>query len=145
MAGTFTTRTLNIATGAVETMHDLTHACSAFLREAAHGRNGLLNVFTPHATSGLAIIETGAGSDDDLLAALRGILPADGRWQDRHGSPGHGSPGHGSGHVLPALVPPHATLPVVNGELELGTSQSVVLVNTDRDSAERQVRLSFLG
>ncbi|MEI5133141.1 YjbQ family protein [Streptomyces libani] len=140
MAGTFTTRTLTIATGATETMHDLTNACSAFLREAAHGRNGLLNVFTPHATSGLAVIETGAGSDDDLLAALRGILPADDRWGDRHGGPGRGS-----GHVLPALVPPHATLPVVDGELELGTSQSLVLVNTDRDSAERQVRLSFLG
>ncbi|MGW8972755.1 YjbQ family protein [Streptomyces platensis] len=138
MAGTFTTRT--ITTGATETMHDLTNACSAFLREAAHGRNGLLNVFTSHPTSGLAIIETGAGSDDDLLAALRGILPADDRWGDRHGGPGHGS-----GHVLPALVPPHATLPVVDGELELGSSQSVVLVNTDRDGPERQVRLSFLG
>ncbi|MEU8916429.1 MULTISPECIES: YjbQ family protein [Streptomyces] len=140
MAGTFTTRTINMATGATETMHDLTNACAAFLREAAHGRNGLLNVFTPHATSGLAVIETGAGSDDDLLAALRGILPADDRWGDRHGGPGHGS-----GHVLPALVPPHATLPVVDGKLELGASQSVVLVNTDRDSPERQVRLSFLG
>ncbi|MCX5451528.1 YjbQ family protein [Streptomyces nigrescens] len=140
MAGTFTTRTLTMATGATETMHDLTNACSAFLREAAHGRNGLLNVFTPHATSGLAVIETGAGSDDDLLAALRGILPADDRWGDRHGGPGRGS-----GHVLPALVPPHATLPVVDGKLELGASQSVVLVNTGRDSAERQVRLSFLG
>ncbi|MFC9241802.1 YjbQ family protein [Streptomyces decoyicus] len=138
MAGTFTTRTITI--GATETMHDLTNACSAFLREAAHGRNGLLNVFTPHPTSGLAVIETGAGSDDDLLAALRGILPADDRWGDRHGGPGHDS-----GHVLPALVPPHATLPVVDGELELGTSQSVVLVNTDRDGPERQVRLSFLG
>ncbi|MFJ6752828.1 MULTISPECIES: YjbQ family protein [unclassified Streptomyces] len=140
MAGTFTTRTINIATGATETMHDLTVACSAFLREAAHGRNGLLNVFTPHATSGLAIIETGAASDDDLLAALRDILPADDRWRDRHGSPGHGS-----SHVLPALVPPHATLPVVDGELELGTSQSVVLVISNRDSPERQVRLTFLS
>ncbi|GES29244.1 YjbQ family protein [Streptomyces angustmyceticus] len=140
MAGTFTTRTITMATGATETMHDLTNACSAFLREAAHGRNGLLHVFTPHPTSGLAIIETGAGSDDDLLAALRGVLPADDRWGDRHGSPGHGS-----GHVLPALVPPHATLPVVDGELELGASQSVVLVNTDQDGPERQVRLSFLG
>ncbi|MEV7383693.1 YjbQ family protein [Streptomyces lydicus] len=140
MAGTFTTRTINIAVGATETMHDLTNACSAFLREAAHGRNGLLNVFTPHATSGLAIIETGAGSDNDLLAALREILPADDRWRDRHGRPGHGSD-----HVLPALVPPHATLPVVDGELELGTSQSVVLVNSNGDSPERQVRLSFLS
>ncbi|MEV5123655.1 YjbQ family protein [Streptomyces decoyicus] len=140
MAGTFTTRTINIATGAAETMHDLTNACSAFLREAAHRRSGLLNVFTPHATSGLAIIETGADSDDDLLAALRGVLPADDHWGDRHSGPGHGS-----GHVLPALVPPHATLPVVEGELVLGASQSVVLVNTDRDSPERQVQLSFLG
>ncbi|MEE4421549.1 YjbQ family protein [Streptomyces bugieae] len=140
MAGTFTTRTVTLATGATETMHDLTNACSAFLREVAHGRNGLLNVFTPHATSGLAVIETGAGSDDDLLAALRDILPADGRWQDRHGGPGRGG-----GHVLPALVPPHATLPVVDGELQLGPSQSVVLVNSDRDSSERAVRLSFLS
>ncbi|MGG2460175.1 YjbQ family protein [Streptomyces sp. N2A] len=140
MAGTFTTRTINITTGSTETLHDLTNACSAFLREAAHGRNGLLNVFTAHATSGLAIIETGAGSDDDLLAALRDILPADDRWRDRHSGPGRGG-----AHMLPALVPPHATLPVVDGELELGTSQSVVLVNTDRDSPERQVRLSFLS
>ncbi|MEV0495283.1 YjbQ family protein [Streptomyces atratus] len=140
MAGTFTTRTINITTGSTETLHDLTNACSAFLREVAHGRNGLLNIFTLHATSGLAIIETGAGSDDDLLTALRDILPADDRWQDRHGSPGHGR-----AHMLPALVPPHATLPVVDGALELGTSQSVVLVNTDRDSPERQVRLSFLS
>ncbi|UKY51254.1 YjbQ family protein [Streptomyces inhibens] len=135
MAGTFTTRAITLTTGSAETMHDLTNACTAFLREAAHGRNGLLNVFTPHATSGLAVIETGAGSDDDLLAALRDILPADARWRDRHGS----------GLVLPALVPPHATLPVVDGELELGAAQSVVLVNTSRDSSECHVRLSFLG
>ncbi len=140
MAGTFTTRTVNVTTGATETMHDLTNACSAFLREVAHGRDGLLNVFTPHATSGLAVIETGAGSDDDLLAALRGILPADDRWQDRHGAPAAGRD-----HMLPALVPPHATLPVVGGELELGTSQSVVLVTAGRDTPDRQVRLSFLG
>ncbi|MFH8573023.1 YjbQ family protein [Streptomyces sp. NPDC017993] len=140
MAGTFTTRTINVTTGSTETLHDLTNACSAFLREAAHGRNGLLNVFTAHATSGLAIIETGAGSDDDLLAALRDILPAGDRWRDRPDGPGRGG-----AHVLPALVPPHATLPVVDGELELGTSQSVVLVITDGDSPEHQVRLSFLS
>ncbi|ANZ17674.1 YjbQ family protein [Streptomyces noursei] len=140
MAGTFTTRTINITTGSTETLHDLTNACSVFLREVAHGRNGLLNIFTPHATSGLAVIETGAGSDNDLLAALRDLLPADDRWQDRHGSPDRSS-----AHMLPALVPPHATLPVVDGELELGTSQSVVLVSTDRDTPERHVRLSFLS
>ncbi|MEU5428418.1 YjbQ family protein [Streptomyces olivoreticuli] len=140
MASTFTTRTITVTTGSAETMHDLTNACSAFLREAAHGRNGLLNVFTPHATAGLAVIETGAGSDDDLLAALRDVLPADDRWRDRHGGPGQGRD-----HALPALVPPHATLPVVDGELELGDSQSVVLVDTDRGNPDRQVRLSFLS
>ncbi|MBT2384988.1 YjbQ family protein [Streptomyces sp. ISL-11] len=140
MADTFTTRTINVPTGSVETVYDLTDACSAFLRETARGRDGLLNVFTPHATAGLAVIETGSGSDDDLLAALQDLLPADDRWRHRHGSPGHGRD-----HVLPALVPPHATLPVVGGELQLGTWQSVVLVDTNIDNPDRKVRLSFLG
>lgn len=140
MAGTFTTRTIDITTGSTETMHDLTNACSAFLREVAHGRDGLLNVFTPNVTSGLAVIETGAGSDDDLLAALREVLPADDRWRDRYGGSSHGR-----GHLLPALVPPHATLPVAGGELVLGTAQSVVLVSAGRDDPDSQVRLSFLG
>lgn len=111
-----------------------------FLRTSASGRDGLLNIFVPHATAGIAILETGAGSDDDLLATLHDLLPADDRWRHRHGSPGHGRD-----HVLPALVPPHATLPVVGGRLELGTWQSVCLVDTNRDNPERQVRLSFLG
>ncbi|MDX6346066.1 MAG: hypothetical protein QOF84_856, partial [Streptomyces sp.] len=85
MADAFTTRTIDITTGSAETVHDLTTACAAFLREAAHGRDGLLNVFVPHATAGVAVIETGAGSDDDLLAALRDLLPADNRWRHRHG------------------------------------------------------------
>lgn len=140
MADTFTTRTLSVPTGSVETVYDLTDACSAFLQEAARGRDGLLNVFTPHATAGLAVIETGAGSDDDLLAALHDLLPADDRWRHRHGTPGHGRD-----HVLPALVPPHATLPVIGGELALGTWQSVVLVDTNVDNPDRHVRLSFLG
>lgn len=140
MADTFTTRVVDVTTGAAETAYDLTAACTSFLRDAAHGRDGLLNVFVPHATAGVAVIETGAGSDDDLLAALRDLLPADDRWRHRHGSPGHGRD-----HVLPALVPPHATLPVIGGRLELGTWQSVVLVDTNRDNPRRQVRLSFLG
>jgi secondary thiamine-phosphate synthase enzyme len=140
MADAFTTRTIDITTGSAETVHDLTTACAAFLREAAHGRDGLLNVFVPHATAGVAVIETGAGSDDDLLAALRDLLPADNRWRHRHGTPGHGRD-----HVLPALVPPHATLPVIGGQLELGTWQSVVLVDTNISNVNRQVRLSFLG
>ncbi|WP_127360520.1 YjbQ family protein [Actinacidiphila soli] len=140
MADAFTTRTIDITTGSTETVYDLTSACAAFLREAAHGRDGLLNVFVPHATAGVAVIETGAGSDEDLLAALHDLLPADNRWRHRHGSPGHGRD-----HVLPALVPPHATLPVIGGQLELGTWQSVVLVDTNVDNPRRQVRLSFLG
>ncbi|MFD3354424.1 secondary thiamine-phosphate synthase enzyme YjbQ [Streptomyces fradiae] len=140
MSDAFTTRTLDVTTGRRETVHDLTDACAAFLDEAAAGRDGLLNVFTPHATAGIAVIETGSGSDDDLLAALHTLLPADDRWQHRHGSPGHGRD-----HVLPALVPPHATLPVIAGRLALGTWQSICLVDTNKDNPDRQVRLSFLG
>ncbi|XUZ28013.1 YjbQ family protein [Streptomyces sp. RMIT01] len=140
MSDSFTTTVLNITTGMAETVTDLTRACEEFLTRAASGRDGLLNVFVPHATAGIAVLETGAGSDDDLLAALHHLLPADDRWQHRHGSPGHGRD-----HVLPALVPPHATLPVIGGRLELGTWQSVCLVDTNRDNANREVRLSFLG
>jgi secondary thiamine-phosphate synthase enzyme len=140
MPGTFTTTTLTISTGSQETVTDLTDACERFLAENADGGDGLLNIFVPHATAGIAVIETGAGSDDDLLAALHTLLPADDRWQHRHGSPGHGRD-----HVLPALVPPHATLPVMGGRLELGTWQSVCLVDTNKDNPDRQVRLSFLG
>ncbi|MET8858317.1 secondary thiamine-phosphate synthase enzyme YjbQ [Streptomyces sp. NPDC004579] len=140
MSDAFTTQVLHVSSGSSETVVDLTRDCEAFLREVAAGRDGLLNVFVPHATAGIAIIETGAGSDDDLLTALHSLLPADDRWQHRHGSPGHGRD-----HVLPAIVPPHATLPVVDGALELGTWQSVCLVDTNRDNPNRQVRLSFLG
>ncbi|MEV0965040.1 MULTISPECIES: secondary thiamine-phosphate synthase enzyme YjbQ [unclassified Streptomyces] len=140
MPEAFTTRVLDLTTGTAETVTDLTRACEEFLADAAGGRDGLLNVFVPHATAGIALIETGAGSDNDLLSALHVLLPADDRYQHRHGSPGHGRD-----HVLPALVPPHATLPVVGGRLELGTWQSVCLVDTNKDNPERQVRLSFLG
>ena len=140
MATTFTSKLLPVHTGREETVFDLTADCAQFLREAAAGTDGLLNVFVPHATAGVAVIETGAGSDDDLLAALRELLPADQRWRHRHGSPGHGRD-----HVLPALVPPHATLPVIGGRLELGTWQSIVLVDTNRDNPDRTVRLTFHG
>ena len=136
----FATHLLRVRTGRAETVYDLTADCEAFLRGAARGADGLLNVFVPHATAGVAVLETGAGSDDDLLAALKDLLPADERW--RHS---HGSPGHGRDHVLPAFIAPHATLPVIGGRLELGTWQSVVLVDTNRDNPDRQVRLSFLG
>ncbi|GAA1518462.1 secondary thiamine-phosphate synthase enzyme YjbQ [Streptomyces albidochromogenes] len=140
MTDTFRTRIISVTTGSEETVCDVTDMCATFLQEEAQGRDGLLNVFTPHATAGLAIIETGAGSDADLLAALHQLLPADNRWQHRHGSTGHGRD-----HVLPAIVPPHATLPVIGGALELGTWQSVVLVDTNKDNPRRQIRLSFLG
>jgi secondary thiamine-phosphate synthase enzyme len=140
MSAAFITRVLHVSSGSVERIVDLTRDCEAFLSETVAGRDGLLNVFVPHATAGIAVIETGAGSDDDLLAALHTLLPADDRWQHRHGSPGHGRD-----HVLPAIVPPHATLPVVGGRLELGTWQSVCLVDTNKDNPERQVRLTFVG
>ncbi|MGW1186110.1 YjbQ family protein [Streptomyces drozdowiczii] len=140
MSSAFTTTVLQITTGSTETVTDLTPDCEQFLARAASGRDGLLNIFVPHATAGIAVLETGAGSDDDLLATLHTLLPADNRWQHRHGTPGHGRD-----HVLPALVPPHATLPVIAGSLELGTWQSVCLVDTNMAKDNRQVRLSFLG
>ncbi|WP_433869695.1 secondary thiamine-phosphate synthase enzyme YjbQ [Saccharopolyspora sp. CA-218241] len=130
---------LEIRTGSSEVVRDLTRDCARFL-ESAGAEDGLLNVWVPHATAGLAIIETGAGSDDDLLAALRDLLPADDRWRHRHGSPGHGRD-----HVMPALVPPYATVPVLGGRMALGTWQSVCLVDTNGDNAARTVRLSFLA
>ena len=129
--------TLSVRTGGTEVVRDLTSECASFVRDAG---DGLLHVFVPHATAGVAVIETGAGSDEDLLAALDELLPADGRWRHRHGSPGHGRD-----HVLPALVPPYATVPVVGGRLQLGTWQSICLVDTNGDNPSRQVRLSFLG
>jgi secondary thiamine-phosphate synthase enzyme len=126
-----------VRTGSRRAVHDLTEQASAFVR----GRgDGILHVFVPHATAGLALIETGAGSDDDLLAALEELLPADGRWQHRHGTPGHGRD-----HVMPALVPPYASIPVLDGRLALGTWQSICLVDLNVDNALRQVRLSFLS
>lgn len=116
---------------------DLTDAVRRFC--GTH-RDGLCNVFVPHATAGVAIIETGAGSDDDLLDTLERLLPRDDRY--RHS---HGSFGHGADHVLPALVSPSVTVPVQTGRPLLGTWQSVVLVDLNRDNPQRNVRLSFLG
>ncbi|MER5349828.1 YjbQ family protein [Kitasatospora sp. NPDC002551] len=136
----FRTETFEITTGSQEVALDITDRCSRFLDGHAAGRDGLLNVFVPHATAGIAVLETGSGSDADLLAALRDLLPADDRWMHRHGSAGHGRD-----HVLPGLVAPHATLPVIDGRLALGIWQSVVLVDTNGDNPRRTVRLSFLG
>ena len=116
---------------------DLTDAVRSF---CADREDGLCNVFVPHATAGVAIIETGAGSDDDLVETLERLLPRDDRY--RHA---HGSYGHGADHVLPALVSPSVTVPVQGGEPLLGTWQSVVLVDLNRDNQQRSVRLSFVG
>jgi len=131
---------IRVRTGGRETVHDITGECAAFAADASGGGDGLLHVFVPHATAGVALIELGAGSDDDLLAALRDLLPADGRW--RHA---HGSPGHGRSHVLPAFIAPYASVPVLGGRLALGTWQSIALVDVNVDNPDRQVRLSFLG
>jgi secondary thiamine-phosphate synthase enzyme len=128
---------LDVHTGSREVVMDLTSRCEQFVS----GRgDGLLHVFVPHATAGVAILETGAGSDTDLLAVLEDLLPRDFDWQHRHGSPGHGRD-----HVLPALIPPYATVPVLAGRLTLGTWQSICLVDTNRDNPDRHVRLSFLA
>ena len=129
-------QTRNYRTGGTERVLDLTQDCASYVAERG---DGLLHVFVPHATAGIAVIETGAGSDDDLLAALGDLLPADDRWRHRHGSPGHGR-----SHVMPALVPPYATVPVLGGRLALGTWQSVCLVDLNVDNDEREVRFSFL-
>ncbi|WP_433299102.1 secondary thiamine-phosphate synthase enzyme YjbQ [Pseudonocardia sp. CA-142604] len=129
---------IEIRTGGREAVVDLTDEIATFLR-SVDAREGLLNVWVPHATAGLAVIETGAGSDTDLLAALRELLPADDRWRHRHGSPGHGRD-----HVLPAIVAPSMSVPVLDGRAALGTWQSVCLVDTNGDNPVRSVRLSFL-
>ncbi|WP_139978437.1 secondary thiamine-phosphate synthase enzyme YjbQ [Nocardioides litoris] len=133
------TRTRRYSTGGHEVVVDLTADVSSFIASTGQ-QEGLLQVFVPHATCGIAIIETGAGSDDDLLAALGDLLPADDRWRHRHGSPGHGR-----SHVMPAIVPPHATVPVLEGRLALGTWQSICLVDLNVDNDVREVRFSLLG
>jgi secondary thiamine-phosphate synthase enzyme len=134
------TTTFEVHTGRTPVVRDITRQCEQFAREASGGGAGLLHVFVPHATAGLAVLELGAGSDEDLLSALSDLLPADDRW--RHA---HGSPGHGRSHVLPALIPPQLTVPVIGGRLALGTWQSVALVDLNVDNPDRQVRLSFLS
>jgi secondary thiamine-phosphate synthase enzyme len=133
------TQLIRVHTGRRDAVYDITGDCADFARQAAAGGDGLLHVFVPHATAGVAVIELGAGSDRDLLAVLGDLLPADDRWQHAHGSRGHGR-----SHVLPAFVAPFMILPVIAGRLELGTWQSVALVDLNVDNPDRQVRLSLI-
>lgn len=116
---------------------DITNDVARFV--AGEG-DGLVNVFVPHATAGLALIETGSGTEHDLEESLSRLLPRDERWAHRHGSPGHGAD-----HVLPAYVSPTLSIPVIAGEMQLGTWQSVVVVDTNRDNPHRKVLLSFVA
>jgi secondary thiamine-phosphate synthase enzyme len=120
-----------------QTVTDVTKVAAAFC--AGRG-DGLCNVLAPHATAGLALMETGAGSERDLEALLERLLPRDNRYQHRHGSVGHGAD-----HLLPVVVCPSLTLPVEDGRLLLGTWQSVVLVDTNPDNPTRQLRCTWLG
>ena len=129
---------VEIRTGDREAVVDLGGEIVDFLRSVGAGE-GLLNVWVPHATAGVAVIETGAGSDTDLLAVLEELLPRDFRWQHRHGTPGHGRD-----HVLPGIVAPSVSVPVLEGRMALGTWQSICLVDTNGDNPVRSVRLSFL-
>jgi secondary thiamine-phosphate synthase enzyme len=130
---------VTIRTGGNRGLFDLTSQCETFLAEAASGADGLLNVFVPHATAGIVVVELGAGSDDDLMAALDRLLPRDDGWRHRHGSRGHGAD-----HVLPLFASPSLTVPVITGQLQLGTWQSIALLDPNADNPRREVRLSFV-
>jgi secondary thiamine-phosphate synthase enzyme len=128
---------LSVHTGSRRGLFDVTADCARFVSGAG---DGLLNVFVPHATAGVVIMELGSGSDADLMQSLDRLLPRDDRW--RHA---HGSRGHGADHVLPILVPPSVTVPVVKGALQLGTWQSIALLDPNPDNENRKVLLSFVG
>ena len=130
------TEVITVRTGNRPVVQDITRDAERFV---SGEQDGLLHVFVPHATAGLAIIETGAGSDTDLLAAVDELLPTTDKWRHRHGSKGHGRD-----HVLPAWIPPYATVPVLGGRMALGTWQSVCLVDPNGDNPTRQVRFSFI-
>lgn len=126
-----------LRTGSDKQVVDITAQVTRFVADKG---DGLVLVFCPHATAGVALIETGAGSDADLLDIIDRVLPAEFTYRHQHGSPGHGAD-----HVLPAFIAPSVTIPVLEGRMQLGTWQSVVLVDPNRDNPNRQVRLSFLA
>jgi secondary thiamine-phosphate synthase enzyme len=128
---------ITIQTGSSRGLFDVTPQCAEFV--AGEG-DGVLVVFVPHATAGLVVVELGAGSEADLMAALDQLLPRDERWVHRHGSPGHGAD-----HVLPLLAPPSLSVPVTDGRLDLGTWQSIALLDPNADNPRRRVSLTFLS
>ena len=115
---------------------DLTASVHRFCSQRG---DGLVHVFVPHATAGVALLELGSGSEDDLAEVLGRLLPRDDRWGHRHGSPGHGGD-----HVLPAFISPSLSIPVLGGRPTLGTWQSIGLIDPNVDNPDRRVRLSFL-
>ena len=124
----------------VDTSQDRVRDLTADLARFCAGRgDGLVNVLVPHATAGLALMETGSGSEGDLVGMLERLVPRDDRY--RHA---HGSPGHGADHILPAIVRPTVTLPVLDGQVAFGTWQSLVLVDLNVDNPQRRVRFSFV-
>ena len=131
------TTEIGIETGRRAGAFDITDACASHVDGKG---DGLLNVFVPHATCGVAVMELGSGSEIDLAEALDRLLPRDDRWVHQHGSRGHGAD-----HVLPAFVSPSVTVPVIGGRLALGTWQSIALLDTNVDNERRRVRLSFVG
>jgi secondary thiamine-phosphate synthase enzyme len=131
------TTEIAVETGSRKAAVDLTREVAAFCSGKG---DGLVSVFVPHATAGLAVFEIGAGSDSDVMDSIDRLLPSDGSlWSHEHGTPGHGRD-----HVLPAFISPSLTVPVVDGRLALGTWQSIVLIDTNVDNPRRQVRLSFI-
>lgn len=132
------THEYDITTGSQPTVVDVTDLCTRFVTQADVSE-GLLNLWVPHATAALAVIETGSGTEEDLLAVLDTLLPLDRPWRHQHGHAGHGRD-----HLLPALLTPTLTVPVLGGRMALGTWQSVCLVDTNSDNPTRRLRLSLL-
>lgn len=130
------TTELEIDTGRRQ-VTDLTRDIDAFVRDG--GGDGLANVFVPHATASLIVMETGSGSEQDLDELLERLLPRDDRYTHQHGSRGHGAD-----HLLPLFGSPSLTFPVVDGRVALGTWQRICLLDTNPDNPKRRVRVSFV-
>jgi secondary thiamine-phosphate synthase enzyme len=129
--------TISVKTGHERGLFDITDQCAAFVQGEG---DGLLTILVPHATAGVMVMELGAGSEVDLMATLDRLLPRDDRWRHRHGSAGHGAD-----HVLPLFAPPSLSLPVFDGGLQLGTWQSIAVLDPNTDNATREVLLTFIG